>query len=329
MEGNLTKRFSRGLFKEPKLRAILGALPDHNPGWKATDQMKVLGFPAFHYPKGGSQRLADVFTEGVKRHGGDLLLKTMVTRILLDYGKATGVELSDGRRINSRYVVSNVDGSQTFLKLIGEQHLNQKFVKELKETRLSAPFFLVSLGVNMELKALGFDGTTIVYNRSDSIDDIYNGDPDKSSLWIMMHSLRDPSQAPEGMATVQIATLFPYNYMGFWKREADGTRGKEYAELKETLADKLISSVEGIIPNLSKNIICKDIATPLTFEHYTLNREGAGHGWFPNPGAKMRSQKTPIKNLYQAGHWTFPGFGIFTVALSGRNAAKLVLKDIR
>ena len=27
----------------------------------------------------------------------------------------------------------------------------------------------------------------------------------------------------------------------------------------------------------------------------------------------------PIKNLYQAGQWTFPG-GIFAVALSGRTA---------
>jgi all-trans-retinol 13,14-reductase len=317
------------LFKEPELRAILGSLPDHNPRWAANVQMRVLGFPAFHYPKGGAQALADVFAEGVTRHGGELLLKTMVTRIILENGKAIGVELADGRRVSSSYVVSNADGTQTFLKLVGEQHLNQKFVKELKETQLSAPFFLVSLGVNMDLNALGFDGTSIVYNRSGNIDDIYNGDPDISTLWIMMHSLREPSQAPEGMATVQIATLFPYNYMGYWKREADGTRGKEYVELKETLADKLISSVERIIPELSNHIICKDIATPLTFERYTLNREGAGHGWFPTPRAKMRSQKTPIKNLYQAGHWTFPGFGIFTVALSGRHAARLVLKDLK
>lgn len=131
------------------------------------------------------------------------------------------------------------------------------------------------------------------------------------------------------MATVQIMTPFPCNYMGYWKREMDGTRGKEYTELKEALADKLIAAAEEIIPQLSKHIVYKDIATPLTFERYTLNSEGALHGWFPAPGAKLRSQKTPIKNLYQAGHWTFPGGGIFAVALSGRNAAQLVLKDMR
>jgi all-trans-retinol 13,14-reductase len=316
-------------FKEPKLRAILGSLPDHNPAWGATSQMLVVGYPAFQYPKGGFQALTNVLANGLARYGGELALKTMVTQVLIEGGRATGVKLADGNTISSRYVISNVDARQTFLKLIGEQHLSQKFISEMKEAKLSSPFFLVSLGVDMDLKAMGFNGTTIVYNRSDSIDDLYNGDPEQCSLWIMMHSLREPSQAPQGMATVQIITSFPYNYMGYWRRETDGTRGKEYKELKEELANRLINSAERIIPDLSKHIVCKDIATPLTFERYTLNTEGAGHGWFPAPGAKLRSQKTPIKNLYQAGHWTYPGFSIFSVVLSGRSAAKLVLKEFK
>lgn len=316
-------------FKEPKLRAILGSLDHYDPGWAATAPMLVVGFPAFQYPEGGAQALSDVFVKGVTKHGGEIVLETMVTKILIEDGKAVGVELANGTKISSRYVVSNVDGRQTFLQLVGEQNLPQKFVEELKKTRLTDSCFLVSLGVDMDLKAMGFDGTSIVYNRSENIDDLWSGDPEKCSLWIMMHSLRDPSQAPEGMATVQIMTQFPYNYMDHWKREMDGTRGKEYAELKEALADKLIDAVEEIIPQLSKHIVYRDIATPLTFERYTLNSEGAFYGWFPAPGAKTRSQKTPIKNLYQAGHWTFPGGAIFAVALSGRNAGQLVLKDMR
>jgi all-trans-retinol 13,14-reductase len=313
-------------FKEPKLRVILDSLVGAT-GWAATTPMMAVGFPAFHYPRGGVQALADVLAKGVTKHGGDLALKTLVKKIVVHDGKATGVELADGTMVRSRYVVSNADGQQTFLKLIGEQYLSPKLAKELKETRLTDPIFLVSLGVDIDLKAMGFDGTTIIHNRSDNIDDIWGGDIDKCSLCVTMHSLLDPSQAPEGMATVQIMTPFPYNYMDYWKREADGSRGKEYRELKEALADKLIALVEGIIPQLSKHIVCKDIATPLTYERYTLNSEGASHGWFPAPGAKMRSQKTLFKNLYQAGHWTFPGCSIFAVALSGRNAAKLVLKE--
>ncbi|GAI93437.1 unnamed protein product, partial [marine sediment metagenome] len=94
-------------------------------------------------------------------------------------------------------------------------------------------------------------------------------------------------------------------------------------------ADKLLVSAEKIIPGLSRHIICKDIATPLTFERYTLNSGGAAMGWFPAPGGKMRSQITPIKNLYQAGAWTSPGPSIYMVIPSGRNAARLILKSRR
>lgn len=312
-------------FKDPKLRTLLGSFFPPDVGAAG---LVFFALPTVQYPKGGFQALADVFAKGLTKHGGELVLKTMVTKILIENGKAVGVELEDGTGISSRYVVSNVDGRQTFLKLVGEQHLNQKYVKELEEPLFMPPNFLVSLGVDMDLKARGFDSVVILYNRSDNLDDIFSGDPDKCSVHIEMHSLCDPSHAPEGMSTVQIRALFPYNYKGYWRREKDGTRGRECKKLKEEVAEKLISAGEEVIPELSKHIVCKDIAIPLTFERYTLNSEGA-IGWFPRPGAKMRSQKTPIKNLYQAGHWTYPGSGIDSVVSSGRNAAQLVLKDMR
>jgi prolycopene isomerase len=312
-------------FKDPKLKVILGSFFPPDVGAVG---LMCFGFPPPHYPKGGFQALSDVFTRGLTKHGGKLVFKTMVTKILIEKGKAVGAELEDGTKIHSRYVVSNVDAKQTFFKLVGKQHLNQKYIKGLEEPLFMPPNFLVSLGVDMDFKAMGFDSASLLYNRSDNLDDIFSGDPDKCSFAIEMHSFCDLSHALEGMATVQISALFPYNYKNYWKREKDGTRGEEYKKLKETVAYKLISAAEEVIPELSKHIICKDIATPLTFERYTLNSEGA-IGWFPSPGAKMRSQKTPIKYLYQAGHWTFPGSGIDSVISSGRNAAQLVLKDMR
>ena len=317
-------------FKEPKLKAIIGTILPFGPEVMAPLMMNILGGEAVSsYPKGGAQALANVFAKGVTKHGGDLALKTMVAKILVEDGKVAGVELADGSQNRTRYVVSNADGRETFLKLVGEEHLSSKFVRELKETRLSDSSFLVSLGTDLDLGAMGFDGTSIVYNRSDDLSEIFSPNPEKCYLKIMMHSLRDPSQSPEKMATVQFMVVFPYNYMDNWKREKDGTRSKEYVELKEAVADKLIASAEKIIPELSRHIVVKDIATPLTFERYTLNSQGAGMGWFPTPGGKMRSQKAPIKGLYQAGAWTFPGPSIYMVVPSGRNAAQLVLKEAR
>ncbi len=233
---------------------------------------------------------------------------------------------ADGNRLKSRFVVSNADGRETFLNLIGEQHLAPKLVKEMTETELSEPCFLVSLGVDLDLRAMGFDGISIIYNRCDDLDKLFSPELDYCYLSIKMHSLRDASQAPENMATVQLSTCLPYDYMENWKREKDGTCGEKYSQLKVSVADKLIVSAERFIPGLCDHIVVKDIATPLTFERYTLNCQGANMGWFPAPGGKMRSQKTTIRNLYQTGAWTYPGPSLYAVVPSGRNAAQLVLQ---
>ncbi len=317
-------------FKEPRLRAIFGTILPFGPAAMAPLIMNILGGELVgYYPRGGAGALANVFTKGLTKHGGELALKTRVARILIKNGQAIGVELVDGSRIKSRYVVSNADGRQTFLNLVGEQHLSSKFVRELRETSLSRSSFLVSLGVDLDLKAMGFDGTSIVYNRSDDLNEIFSTDLTKCYMTIRMHSLRDSSQAPEGMATVQLHTMLPYDYMGNWGREKDGTLGRESTEMEEAVAGKLIALAEGIIPGLSEHIVVKDIISPLAFERYTLNSEGATMGWFPAPGGKMRSQKTPVKNLYQAGAWTFPGPSIYMVVPSGRNAAQIVLNEAR
>lgn len=43
--------------------------------------------------------------------------------------------------------------------------------------------------------------------------------------------------------------------------------------------------------------------------------------------SRFRTQKTPVSNLFQAGHWAFPGGGVPMVLISGVNAGKLVLKN--
>jgi prolycopene isomerase len=116
------------------------------------------------------------------------------------------------------------------------------------------------------------------------------------------------------MSAIQIMTMLPYEFSPDWEKD------------KEAIADKLIFSAEEVIPDMRDYIICRAISTPLTFERTTLNTQGA-IGWYPAPCRKMLRQKTPIKNLYQAGQWTFPGAGVLAVVASGRNAAQLVLKN--
>lgn len=304
-------------FKSPRLRAIaLSTMCYYGTGVMGT-VIGTLGVTdRLNYPKGGFQAVANLLADGIREHGGDLALDTMVTKILIDDNKAIGVELSDGRQVRARNIVSNVDARQTFLKLVGEEHLSMKFRKKLDEEELSPPGFLVSLGVNMNLKAMGFDIGYIIYNPSDDTDELFGTDPEKCILSILMHSNLDHSRAPENATAVDLLAVLPYDLVKDWEAE------------EETIADKLIKSAEKVIPNISEHIVCKHIVSPLAYEQRTLNSQGATLGWQLTPGGKIRSQKTPIKNLYQAGQWTYPAGGVPSVIASGRNAAKLILKAI-
>ncbi len=315
-------------FKDPRLKAIFGTVVPFGPKGMAPLLMMILGGEAVgYYPEGGAQALADAISRGLSLHGGELALNTRASKIIIKNGKAAGIKIANEGEIYSRFIISNADARETFLELVGQENLAQRFIKEIKDTPISESHFLVSLGVDMNLKTMGFDGTSIIYNRCGDLDNIFSTDLENCYLSIRMHSLHDSSQAPENMATVQLLTCLPCTYMGNWKREEKGHLGPEYHQLKQAVANRLIDSATQLIPGLASHILVKDIATPLTFERYTLNSGGASMGWFPTPGNGIRSQRTPIKNLYQAGAWTYPGASLYAVVQSGRAAAQLILKQ--
>lgn len=278
-----------------------------------------------YYPRGGSQALSDAFAAKITAHGGTVATRSEVTRIIVEGGKAVGVELADGTAVACRFAVSNGDGRHTFFDLVGREHLPSKWTESL-DSPMTCSNFLVSLGVDLDLRKEGQEAPFAFNNRCCDLDRVWGSDMEACPVQVRIPTLIDESLAPPGHSVVQICAFLPYDYQDCWGREADGTRGERYCEIKEEAAACLIDSVEKIVPELSQHIVCKDVATPLSYERFTMNSEGAS-GWLPLPGDKMRSQRTPIRNLFQAGQWTYPGAGVPTVMSSGRAAADLVLGE--
>ena len=59
---------------------------------------------------------------------------------------------------------------------------------------------------------------------------------------------------------------------------------------------------------------------------YTLNDLGSSLGWSYTSTQKWRQKVPFVKGLFLAGHWVGPS-GIYNVAISGKNAAELILRD--
>jgi phytoene dehydrogenase-like protein len=286
----------------------------------------------FYYIKGkGVEALPQLFLKQYKAYGGEISFDTLVKKIVIEKGKVRGVQVEEGEEIQSRHIISNGDSHSTFQNLISNHLLPDRFLRKLRKKEVSAPIFTLYLGVDLDLQQMGFDGALVHYypaihknpweGKNDAGFNI-----EKEKIAIRMDSIKNPILAPIGTHTVAIAAYTPYELF------TDGENiSPHYTELKEEIAQKIIGITERVIPGLSSHIMVQDASTPITYERETLNTRGATMGWYLSAQefSRIRSQKTPFANLYQAGHWTFPGGGIPMVILSGINAAKLVLKDMR
>lgn len=276
----------------------------------------------YFYPLGGIQAVPDTLVRILKSYGGEIEYKTFVDKIILEKGKAVGIETRKGKQVRAAQVVSNIAARATFLNLVGEENLPQDFVKTLSRLEISLSSFYVYLGVDIDPRTTGVDAPeTIVYETYDNTEEwdrLLKGELAIPCFGIAIPTLVDPSLAPPGKHVVIVMTMAPYHLTG-----------KSWREEKERFARRLIAKAEKLIPGLSQHIAVQDAATPLTYERYTLNTRGAAMGWAFSPQMFMKrlEQKTPIPNLYLAGHWTMPGGGVPAVALSGLRAARMILGE--
>ncbi|MFX0152301.1 MAG: phytoene desaturase family protein, partial [Candidatus Hodarchaeota archaeon] len=156
-----------------------------------------------------------------------------------------------------------------------------------------------------------------VYNAEDNPDlDIYNTNDENyfEKTWMMLYSpsLMNPELAPEGKSSLMIQAMTPHRWMNNW----GGGDRETYKSLKEKVKNTLIEKTTAIIPNIREYIEFEDAATPLTYERYTHNTDGATSAWSWNPNKKFFSRgmaaniETPVKNLYIGSCWAVQFGGV-------------------
>jgi prolycopene isomerase len=291
-------------------------------------------------PVGPFQDIPDALAKKLQEFGGEICLKTRVRKILIERGKATGVELEEGEIVDAEYVISNADTKRTFLELVGREHLKSKFVQELEGKEVSLSGFVVHLGVDMDLEKYDLNYATVFYFPSyNTLDDAYKlakegkiitGAP-SMGVGISVPTLASgiSELAPEGKHCIALMVYpVPYNFENYWRSGEARRHTTEYRKLKDELAAKLIKVAENIIPELSRRIEVTDIATPLTFERFTLSSNGAWYDLAVTPGQTNlhRPHRTPILNLYLTGAKSSPGVGMFGAMSSGLLTADTILK---
>jgi phytoene dehydrogenase-like protein len=272
-----------------------------------------------YYVQGTFQNLVDAFVTALERAGGELVVKSPVTRIVLEDGSVTGVELDGGRTIDARLVVSNADARHTFEDLIGLEQLPTSYMRRLQRLKPSASACVLYGATSHDVMQYEPAHETFVYKHWDHDDtwrDILAGKPGGMSMSIM--TMLDPGLAPPGDHLIIITAVAPYDI------------GRPWNEYRDEYMDALLAEFERTIPDLRDHLSFWIGGTPVDIERYTRNHEGATYGWElipPQIGSKRLGHETPLKGLYLVGHWTEEGPASFRVILSGINTASKILGD--
>ena len=101
----------------------------------------------------------------------------------------------------------------------------------------------------------------------------------------------------------------------------------EYEQLKETLTNKILISLEKRVPGISEHIVFKNLGTPLTNKHYINSTKGNLYGIDKTPrfaGPLAMSIKTEFEGLYMCGASTL-SHGVSGATSTGLQAASQIL----
>jgi phytoene dehydrogenase-like protein len=340
---------------DPTLRAVLAA---QHPGYalppSRASALVGLGI-ALHYlegayyPRGGGQVISDRLAAAIEAAGGDVRLRTKALRILVESGRATGVEVEtarDGRRrVRAEAVVSNADLKHTLGSLLGGSADDTgpgrrltRLARRVEGFEMAPAMGVVYLGLSMDLRAAGHPAANYwIHPERDAErqhEQAARGElPDKPGVFVTIGSLKDPGHAgmaPPGHTNVQAMSVAP-SAPAAWGVADTGNgyrRSPAYREAKQRFADALLDVVAPVFPGLRDHIDLLEVSTPLTQTRYTGATDGSAYGIAATPaqfGPKRPGPDTPVAGLYLCGASCRAGHGIHGAARSGLEAAAKLL----
>jgi phytoene dehydrogenase-like protein len=279
---------------------------------------------------GGRSQLGHALLQAAEAAGASIRLGVKVKRILVEKGKAFGIETDDGEVVKARTIVSNADPRSTFLDLVGAPELDAMFAQRVSQIRGAgdvAKLHIALSGVpdfsglsesdleNRLLIAPTMKYVEHAFNHAKYAE--YSTEP---ILEITIPSLHNDALAPAGHHVMSVNIMFaPYDIADGWH------------EQKAAFAYRIIAQIGRYAPNLKSLIVNHDLFTPQDIEREYHVREGHWHhgdmtihqSFMMRPVHGAAQYSTPLDGLYLCGAGTHPGGGL--TGLPGRNAAKRIL----
>lgn len=294
---------------------------------------------AWGWVHGGMGAVSRALADSAQAAGAVIRESAPVRRIVVTNGRAQGVELEDGSVIRARKVVSCAHPTTTYLELVGEQHLPDEVVHDVRRYRSRSGSVKVNLALGELPKPSAWRGPTpgaphtgilavcpsIEYLERAWDDAKYGRTSERPYVEVVFPTVFQPELAPAGKQIALCFTQFgPYRLAnGSWETE------------REAYGRKVVRVLAEHCPNLEASVEHMEVLSPPDIEErYGLLGGNIFQGdmaldqlfcFRPIPG--YGDYRTPIAGLYLCGAGTHPGGGV--TGIPGRNCAEAVRRDRR
>ena len=292
---------------------------------------------------GGMGAITQAMARECASRGVDIRIGVGVKQVVIERGRACGVEVERGDGIRAKRVVANVNPKLLFEQLVPAEHVDADFRARIASYRCGSGTFRMNVALSElpDFSALPgrvpqphhesgiIIGPSLRYMEQAYFDARTEGWSRAPIVEMLIPSVVDPSLAPAGK---HVASLFCQHVH---PHIADVHPGATWDDFRERVADLMIETVDRVAPNFKAAVIGRRALTPLDLEReFGLIGGDIFHGalsldqlFFARPVLGNANYRMPVRGLYLCGSGAHPGGGV--TGLPGRNAAREIVRDIR
>ena len=288
------------------------------------------------YPVGGSSRIAETILPVIEASGGEIVTNADVSQIVVEGGKAVGVELADGQVFRAPTIVSNAGVLNTFGKLLPTSVASDTgWARKANVVGNSIAHLSLYVGLEATTEELELEKTNLwIYQDHQHEKNFAAFQKDINAplpvVYLSFPSAKDPdfSRRYPGHSTIEAITLGPYAPFQRWEETKWKKRGAEYDELKASMSERLLAKIYEHAPATRGKVDIAELSTPLSTQNFAAHQGGAIYGLSHTPDrfqARWLRPRTPIKGLYLTGADVVTA-GVMGALMGGMMCSSAVLK---
>ncbi|WP_312317589.1 NAD(P)/FAD-dependent oxidoreductase [Stenotrophomonas sp.] len=291
---------------------------------------------AWGHAIGGMGAITQAMARAAQAAGAQIQTNAGVQRVLVEQGRAVGVQTTDGEIIRARAVVANVNPKLLYEQLLSPEQVPAATRERMANWRcasgtfrmnvaLSAlPDFTVLPGAGDHLTAGIIIAPTLAYMDRAYSDARAHGWSRQPIVEMLIPSTLDDSLAPPGQ---HVASLFCQHVAPVLPG------GRSWDDHRDEVADLMIATVEQHAPGFSQLVLGRQVLSPLDLERtFGLIGGDIFHGalslnqlFSARPMLGQAEYRGALPGLYLCGSGTHPGGGV--TGAPGHNAAQAILAD--